>query len=106
MAQSLSKIWVHVIFSTKGRVPSLNSEIRRELYAYAASVLRNLESPATRIGGRKITSTFCAPCPKHVPCEIGGGNREADVVLVEIERKPVPRVLLAKRIRRIFGELV
>jgi len=46
MAQSLAKILVHIVFSTKGRKPFICSEIREELHAYLAGVLRNHDSPA------------------------------------------------------------
>ena len=47
MSQSLSRILVHLIFSTKGRTPFLKSEtIRKNLDAYMAGILRNCDSPA------------------------------------------------------------
>ena len=52
MPQSLSRIIVHVIFSTKHRTPWLkDKEIRRELYRYVATILNTLESPAITING-------------------------------------------------------
>jgi len=50
--QSLAKILVHIIFSTKNRTPWLGSqEIRTELYKYMATVLKDLHSPALIING-------------------------------------------------------
>ncbi len=52
MPQSLSKIAVHIVFSTKHRKPLLRKEIRSELYPYMATILRqNVDSPAIQIGG-------------------------------------------------------
>jgi putative transposase len=53
MPQSLAKVAVHLVFSTKNRVACLaDPNLRRELYAYAASILRgNVDSPAIIIGG-------------------------------------------------------
>jgi len=51
MPQSLSKILVHIIFSTKNRQSLLPEKIRPELYSYLASVLQRCESPALKIGG-------------------------------------------------------
>ncbi len=51
MPQSLSRILVHIIFSTKNRKPLLQGQIRSELYSYLASVLQECESPALKIGG-------------------------------------------------------
>jgi REP element-mobilizing transposase RayT len=51
MPQSLSRILIHIVFSVKQRAPLLEEAIRRELYAYLAGVLKQLESPALKIGG-------------------------------------------------------
>lgn len=53
MSQSLSKVSVHLVFSTKGRAPFLKDcNLRQECYAYMASLLRDsLDSPAMTIGG-------------------------------------------------------
>jgi REP element-mobilizing transposase RayT len=45
MAQSLSKVLIHILFSTKERYPFLTPDVRPELHAYAATVLKNRESP-------------------------------------------------------------
>ena len=50
MAQSLSKILVHLIFSTKGRERLILDDIRDELHRYSATVLKELDSPAILIG--------------------------------------------------------
>jgi REP element-mobilizing transposase RayT len=42
MAQSLSKIYVHLIFSTKGRERALPDEIRLDLHAYLGGTLKGL----------------------------------------------------------------
>lgn len=46
MAQSLAKVLVHIIFSTKCRQRLLTKTIREELHAYLVGTLRNLDSPA------------------------------------------------------------
>lgn len=51
MSQSLSQIYVHAVFSTKGRIACLRDPIRRELFPYMAKVLRTLECPAIEVGG-------------------------------------------------------
>jgi REP element-mobilizing transposase RayT len=46
MPQSLSRILVHLIFSSKGRVPFLkDAALRKDLDAYIAGILRECESP-------------------------------------------------------------
>lgn len=51
MPQSLSQLYVHLIFSTKHREPMLLAPVRTELHAYLAAVLNNQECPALRVGG-------------------------------------------------------
>ena len=51
MSQSLSKLYVHLVFSTKHREPLLLSPLRERMHAYLATVLKNQDSPAVRIGG-------------------------------------------------------
>jgi REP element-mobilizing transposase RayT len=52
MAQSLAHLLVHSVFSTKERHPFLRSEeIRQEIYAYMAGILKNLECHPIKIGG-------------------------------------------------------
>ena len=52
MPQSLAKVILHTVFSTKNRAPFLRDEnIRKELYAYLATVLENMGCPAIVIGG-------------------------------------------------------
>jgi putative transposase len=48
MPQSLAKVVVHIVYSTKHRKPWLRDpRIRSELHAYNATVLQNdVESPA------------------------------------------------------------
>ena len=53
MPQSLAQIYVHMVFSTKNRRPWLHSDdLRDQLYAYMATILRdNVDSPALIING-------------------------------------------------------
>ena len=51
MPQSLTKLYIHLVFSTKQREPLLRAPLRDRVHAYLATVLNNLESPALTIGG-------------------------------------------------------
>jgi putative transposase len=51
MAQSLSYLLIHVIFSTKDRLPLLKEEICPKLHAYLATVTRNAGCECYRVGG-------------------------------------------------------
>jgi REP element-mobilizing transposase RayT len=49
--QSLAKILVHLIFSTKNREPTIPKEIRPSLHAYITGILNNLHCPSLQTGG-------------------------------------------------------
>lgn len=49
MPQSLARIYLHLIFSTKDRAPTITDEIRDPLHGYMATVLKNLGCHANLI---------------------------------------------------------
>lgn len=52
MPQSLSRVLIHLVFSTKYRQPFITPEIEPELYAYIARILyEEFNSPPIIIGG-------------------------------------------------------
>lgn len=51
MPQSLSRILIHLVFSTKNRERVLTPDIQKELHPYLAGTLDNIECPSLRVGG-------------------------------------------------------
>ena len=51
MPQSLSLVIVHLIFSTKDRLPRFDSQLLPHLHTYLAEVARNAGCEAYRVGG-------------------------------------------------------
>jgi putative transposase len=52
MPQSLSQIYLHIVFSTKNRTMYLQDKhLRAKTHAYLAGICQNLESPALIVGG-------------------------------------------------------
>jgi len=51
MPQSLVQNYVHICFSTKGRLPLIQDSIQEELFAYLGGVCKNLESQPIIVGG-------------------------------------------------------
>lgn len=41
MPQSLARLHIHLIFSTKNRIPIITDDIRNDLHSYMATVLKN-----------------------------------------------------------------
>ena len=52
MAQSLARLWTHLIFSTKNRFPFLSDKVlRTEMHAYLAEMLRSHGCETLIVGG-------------------------------------------------------
>lgn len=51
MAQSLSQIILHLVFSTKNRERWIDQNVRLNLHAYLAGACRAIDSEAYRVGG-------------------------------------------------------
>ena len=60
MPQSLSKVYVHIVFSTKYRSPMIKDEIREELHSYIIGVLSNL--------GSYVNEIYANPDHVHILC--------------------------------------
>jgi hypothetical protein len=51
-AQSLARLWTHLIFSTKERYPFLTDPtVRADMHAYLGTVLRSHDCPTLIVGG-------------------------------------------------------
>ncbi|WP_186407593.1 transposase [Candidatus Accumulibacter aalborgensis] len=52
MPQSLSAVYLHLVFSTKDRQPFLQApEVRQEMHAYLGGVSKSLDCPPVIVGG-------------------------------------------------------
>jgi len=51
MSQSLSKVYVHIVFSTKYRQNLIDDYIKDELFSYLGGVCKNLECYPLKVGG-------------------------------------------------------
>ena len=77
MPQSLAKILVHLVFSTKNREPILTEPVRVPLCAYASAVLRDLDSHVVAINA----------CHNHVHILFAlSKNHSLAQVVMEVKR--------------------
>ena len=53
MPQSLTKNYIHIVFSTKNRQKFIDDALAPELYAYLGGICKNLECNPVKIGGHK-----------------------------------------------------
>jgi REP element-mobilizing transposase RayT len=51
MPQSLSKVYVHLTFSTKNRFPSIDNTVKERLWEYLGGICRGLECNPVQVGG-------------------------------------------------------
>ena len=73
MPQSLAKVLVHVVFSTKDRRPSLRDKaVRDELHRYLGGILNRLHCPSIIVGGVEDHV--------HFLCGLSRTSNAADIV--------------------------
>ena len=53
MSQSLAKIYVHLVFSTKGRTDTIPTAHLADVHAYMAEIFNNRGCPAIQVGGTR-----------------------------------------------------
>jgi REP element-mobilizing transposase RayT len=73
MPQSFTKLYAHLIFSTKNRKPFLHEDIQPRVHAYLATAVRSLDSPYVVVGG----------VADHVHILFEMGKKHAPVAFVE-----------------------
>lgn len=67
MAQSLSKILLHLVFSTKNRESWISPDVRPALHAYLAGAVRALNAEAYRVGGVADHVHIACTLPRTLP---------------------------------------
>jgi REP element-mobilizing transposase RayT len=73
MSQSLAQIYLHIVFSTKGRRPFLqNSTILDEAFRILGGICNNQGCPVLRVGG--------VADHVHVLCRLGKGISISDLI--------------------------
>ncbi|QDT68316.1 Transposase IS200 like protein [Planctomycetes bacterium MalM25] len=72
MAQSLANVIVHLVFSTKHRVPLIDASVEADLHAYLAGVAKHLDCQPHKIGGVEDHV--------HVACSLARTIAVADLV--------------------------
>ena len=71
MPQSLAKVYLHLIFSTKNREPWLHPDIEQRIWEFIGGVARAHRMTALQVGGVEdhIHALVTAP-PTIAPCQI------------------------------------
>ncbi|MDR3361350.1 MAG: IS200/IS605 family transposase [Desulfovibrio sp.] len=66
MPQSLSKVYVHLTFSTKLRRPLIDDAVKHDLWEYFGGVCKSLECPPLRVGGASDHIHICCLLSKKI----------------------------------------
>ncbi|MDP1879693.1 MAG: IS200/IS605 family transposase [Parachlamydiaceae bacterium] len=67
MAQSLSNILIHIIFSTKNRQPMIFPEIMKELHSYMVGIAQACNAQVHEIGGIEDHVHLLISLPRILP---------------------------------------
>jgi putative transposase len=72
MSQSLSRVLIHIIFSTKNRFAFFtDGEMKKRMHAYLARVFNEQDSPAIEVGGTEDHVHFlCLLSRKHAISDV------------------------------------
>jgi len=66
MSQSLSKLYVHIIFHVKNEQVFIRPEDEKELYAYIGGIIKNNASESIKIGGVQNHVHILAEMSKNI----------------------------------------
>ena len=67
MPQSLSKVILHVVFSTKNREPWIDPAVRPRIHAYLATICRDLGGESVYVGGVADHVHIVTTLPRTLP---------------------------------------
>jgi len=67
MPQSLTQLYVHIIFSTKNRYPFIQKGVEQELYAYMGETITRLGGIPFKINGTNDHIHILTTLPRTVP---------------------------------------
>jgi hypothetical protein len=107
MSQSLAKVYLHVVFSTKNREPLLDPNWRDELFNVLGGVANNLGLSISDCGRRSGSHPYVVPIGtdnNHFGC--GWENKIDLISLGKPNARIVENISLASRICSVFGESV
>jgi len=105
MPQSLARILVHGVFSTKHRMPLLkDAQIRHELHAYFPETLQLLECLPSAVDGVEDHIHFlCPPLAKVQGDGPDRGDEDRQFKMDQNQGTRLSRILLAGWLRCVFA---
>ena len=95
MGQSISQLFVHLTFGTKGRYPFITEEIEPQLHAYMAGIFRNKDSIALKINS----------VPDHIHILFRLSKNHALAKVVEDVKKQTSKWMKVKGINKFTWQI-
>ena len=95
MPQSLSKVILHITFSTKNREPWLNSDVRPRMHAYLATICRDVGADIVHVGGMADHVHIITTLPRTLSCTNDRADKENIFEMDQSASRTLSRVLLA-----------
>ena len=80
MPQSLSKVIIHIIFSTKDRETWLDHDVRPRMHAYVATICRDLNAHALLVERGCRSSAYCHHAAANPLSSCYGRNAEKNLI--------------------------
>ena len=78
MAQSLSKLNVHIIYHIKNATPAIKHDVKEKLYAYMGSIIKDNDSiPIIINGTNDHVHVLCVMSKKYCACKTCRRNKKA-----------------------------
>ncbi|MDR0565913.1 MAG: IS200/IS605 family transposase [Prevotellaceae bacterium] len=78
MSQSLSKVYLHIAFSTKYRQPFIDGAVKERLWSYMGGICRKMDCDPIQVGG--YTDHV------HILCQLSKNVSQADL-LEEVKKR-------------------
>ena len=108
MAQSLSRLWTHLIFSTKNRFPFLSDKVlRAEMHAFLAEMLRSHGCETLIVGGVEDHAHALFALSRTLPiASVVKEIKRTSSGWIKETSPSVSKFHLARRLRRVFSESI
>ena len=105
MPQSFAQLLVHIIFSTKDRVPLISPDVRPRLYPYLGATLQACGCEPVQIGGTEDhVHIACVLSKNHAPSQVIEDIKKNSSKWIKGIDPAIRGVLLAAGVRHVRGE--
>lgn len=105
MPQSLVKMLVHIVFSTKNRANIITPEVEPELFGYMSGIIENNKSKLILANGTMNHVHLLVSLGKTISISelVGDIKRDRQFKTDKTHWQLIPRFSLARRLRCVFS---